>query len=82
MCILAFFLLFHQFGDILVNVGTAETERQVLQFHLNGVEPETVIKRMAAQNFDISKVDAIIRNEGSLDQLEAETGKVFRKLEM
>jgi hypothetical protein len=41
-----------------------------------------VIKRMAAQNFDISKVNAIIRNEGSLDQLEAETGKVFRKLEV
>lgn len=48
----------------------------------DGVEPEAVIKRMAAQNFDISKVDAIIRNEGSLDQLEAETGRVFRKLEM
>ena len=48
----------------------------------DGVEPETVIKRMAAQSFDISKVDAIIRNEGSLEQLESETGKVFRKLEM
>ncbi len=43
----------------------------------DGVPAERIIQRMAAQHFDLSKVDAFIRNNGSLSQLRAETEKVF-----
>ena len=42
---------------------------------------EKIIQRIAAQRFDLSKVDAFIRNNGTLPQLKAETEKVFRGLE-
>lgn len=43
--------------------------------------PEKVIQRIAAQRFDLSKVDAFIRNNGTFAQLESETEKVFNGLE-
>ena len=46
----------------------------------DNVEPEKVISRMAAQKFDISKVDAIIRNDDGLPELEKEVEKVFNHL--
>lgn len=42
---------------------------------------ENVIQRMAAQRFDLAKVDAFIRNDGSLASLRTETEKVFCGLE-
>ena len=41
-----------------------------------------IIKRMSAQSFDLTKVDAIIRNDGSRDLLDAEVARVFRKLDL
>lgn len=38
---------------------------------------EAIIQRIAAQRFDLSKVDAFIRNNGTFAQLKAETEKVF-----
>ncbi len=43
--------------------------------------PEKVIQRIAAQRFDLFKVDAFIRNNGTFAQLESETEKVFNGLE-
>lgn len=43
----------------------------------DGVPPERIIQRIAAQRFDLSKVNAFIRNKGTLAQLKAETEKVF-----
>lgn len=41
---------------------------------------ERILQRIAAQSFDLSKVDAFIRNDGTLEQLKAETEKVFSGL--
>ncbi len=43
----------------------------------DGSSQENVIQRIAAQRFDLSKVDAFIRNNGTLAQLKTETEKVF-----
>ncbi len=43
----------------------------------DGAEPEQVIRRMAVQRFDLSKVDVILRNDGTLEELEAELSRVF-----
>ena len=48
----------------------------------DGASPEKVIQRIAAQRFDISKVDVFIRNNGTLAQLKTETEKVFGGLEI
>ena len=48
----------------------------------DGVEPEQVIKRMATQSFDLSKVDAVIRNEGTEEDLSKEMVKVFKALDL
>lgn len=47
----------------------------------DGVDPSAIIARMATQRFDLSKVDATIRNDGSLFELESEVNRVFRGLE-
>ncbi len=41
---------------------------------------EAIIQRIAAQRFDLSKVDAFIRNNGTLAHLKTETEKVFAGL--
>ncbi|MBQ6178721.1 MAG: dephospho-CoA kinase [Bacteroidales bacterium] len=46
----------------------------------DNVDPSEVIKRMAAQRFDLSKADAIIRNDGTLDDLQLEVSRVFKEL--
>ena len=43
----------------------------------DGASQEEIIQRIAAQRFDLSKVDAFIRNNGTLAQLKTETEKVF-----
>ena len=48
----------------------------------DGAEPEEIIRRMSAQHFDLSKVDAILRNEGSEADLQTETLRVFRGLDL
>ncbi len=46
----------------------------------DGVAPESVIERMSMQHFDLSEVNAFIRNNGTLAQLKTETEKVFSGL--
>ena len=46
----------------------------------DNVDPSEVIKRMAAQRFDLSKADAIIRNDGTLDDLQLVVSRVFKEL--
>ncbi len=46
----------------------------------DGATPEKIIQRIATQRFDLSKVDAFIRNNGTLAQLKTETEKVFGRL--
>ncbi len=48
----------------------------------DGSPSEKVIRRMEAQHFDLSKVDAVIHNNGTLAMLEAETEEVFGRLDI
>lgn len=46
----------------------------------DNVDPSEIIRRMAAQRFDLSKADAVIRNHGTLEDLSAEVARVFQAL--
>jgi dephospho-CoA kinase len=48
----------------------------------DGVTADKVIGRMAVQHIDVSKADAIIKNEGSLDELEKAVEDAFRCLSL
>lgn len=72
--------LFLRVADKVVIVDAPLSERLRRACQRDGVSPEKVIQRMAVQHFDLSKVNAVIRNEGSRSQLEEEVGKVFLAL--
>ena len=63
---------------VMVDASLATRLRRACE--RDNVEPQKVIQRMSAQKFDLSKVDAIIRNEGSREELENEVEMVFRNL--
>ncbi len=44
------------------------------------VDASEILRRMAAQKFDLSKVDVIIRNDGDLESLEKEISSAFKRL--
>ena len=46
----------------------------------DNVDPSEVIRRMAAQRFDLSKADVVIRNGGTLEDLRREVGRAFTEL--
>ena len=46
----------------------------------DGADPSEVIKRMAVQRFDLSRADAILRNDSTLENLSKEVEKVFGSL--
>jgi len=46
----------------------------------DGKDPSEVIRRIAAQRIDLSRADIIIRNDGSMEDLEKEVSKLFRGL--
>jgi dephospho-CoA kinase len=48
----------------------------------DGASADKVIARMAVQRFDISRVDAILRNDGALEDLESEVTAVFGALRL
>lgn len=60
---------------ILVDTPLATSLKRACE--RDNVSPESVIQRMSSQHFDISKVDAIIRNDGTFAQLRIETEKTF-----
>ncbi|MBR4755852.1 MAG: dephospho-CoA kinase [Bacteroidales bacterium] len=64
--------------DKVVYVDASLQNRLKRACSRDGVEPEQVIKRMAMQRFDLSKVDVILRNDGTMEELEAELSRVFR----
>ncbi len=72
---------FLMLADKVVMVDTTLEKRLKRACDRDQAQPEKIIQRISAQHFDLSKVDAIIRNNGTLDQLESETVKVFGGLE-
>ena len=47
----------------------------------DNVPQDRILKRINVQSFDLTKVDAVIHNDGAIDLLGQETEKVFRSLE-
>ncbi|MBQ3979138.1 MAG: dephospho-CoA kinase [Bacteroidales bacterium] len=68
--------------DKVVLVDASLSTRLRRACERDGAEPEEIIRRMSAQHFDLSKVDAILRNEGSEADLQTETLRVFRGLDL
>ncbi|MBO6172608.1 MAG: dephospho-CoA kinase [Bacteroidales bacterium] len=68
--------------DKVVLVDASLSTRLRRACERDGAEPEEIIRRMSTQHFDLSKVDAILRNEGSEADLQTETLRVFRGLDL
>lgn len=66
--------------DVVVLVDAPLTVRLERACIRDVASPEMIRQRMEAQRFDLSKVDAFIRNDGTLASLKAETEKVFGRL--
>jgi len=67
-------------ADKIVMVDASLTLRLRRACDRDHAQPEKIIARMAVQHFDLSKVDAFIRNDGTLSRLASETEKVFSRL--
>ena len=72
--------VFDGVGDRTVLVDAPEEVRLVRAVARDGSDPEAVLRRIRQQQFDLSRVDAILRNDGSLEELAAETDRVFLNL--
>lgn len=66
--------------DFVVLVDAPLQDRLKRACERDKVDPSEIIRRMAAQRFDLSKADAVIRNHGTLEELSAEVTSVFRAL--
>ena len=72
--------VFDGVGDRTVLVDASEEVRLARAVARDGSDPEAVLRRIRQQRFDLSRVDAVLRNEGSLEDLSAEVDRVFLNL--
>ena len=72
--------VFDGIGDRTVLVDASEEARLARAVARDGSDPEAALRRIRQQRFDLSRVDAVLRNEGSLEALAAETDRVFLNL--
>ena len=72
--------VFDGVGDRTVLVDASEEVRLARAVARDASDPEAALRRMRQQRFDLSRVDAVLRNDGSLDELAAETDRVFLNL--
>ena len=72
--------VFDGIGDRTVLVDADEEVRLRRAVSRDGSDPEEVLRRIRQQYFDLSRVDAVLRNDASLDALSAETDRVFLNL--
>ena len=72
--------LFDGLGDRVVLVDAGESVRVARSVARDGSGPEAALRRIRQQSFDLGRVDAILRNDGPLDALPAETDRVFLEL--
>ena len=68
---------FLRLADLVVLVDADEDSRLSRVCLRDGTVPEKVRQRMSVQSFDLSRVDAIIRNDGSEQDLEKKVNDVF-----
>ena len=72
--------VFDGVGDRTVLVDAPEEVRLARAVARDGSDPEAALRRIRSQQFDLSRVDAVLRNDASLDALAAETDRVFLNL--
>ena len=72
--------VFDGVGDRTVLVDAPEEVRLARAVARDGSDPEAALRRIRSQRFDLSRVDAVLRNDGPLDALAAETDRVFLNL--
>ena len=72
--------IFDGIGDRTVLVDADEDVRLSRAVARDGLDPEAVLRRIRQQTFDLSRVDAVLRNDGTLADLPAETDRVFLNL--
>ena len=72
--------VFDGVGDRTVLVDAPEDVRLARAVARDGSDPETALRRIRQQRFDRSRVDAVLRNDGPLAALSAETDRVFLNL--
>jgi len=72
--------VFDGIGDKVVLVDADESVRAGRAVSRDGSTPEEALRRIRSQSFDLSRVDAVLRNEGSLEDLPAEVDRVFLNL--
>ena len=72
--------VFDGVGDKTVLVDASEEIRLARAVARDGSDPEAVLRRIRQQRFDLSRVDAVIPNDGSLEDLAAAADRVFLNL--
>ena len=72
--------VFDGVGDRTVLVDAPEEVRLARAVARDGSAPEAVLRRIRQQHFDLSRVDAVLRNDGPLEELPGETDRVFLNL--
>ena len=72
--------VFDGVGDRTVLVDASEEIRLARATARDGSDPEAALRRIRQQRFDLSRVDAVISNNGTLEELAAETDRVFLNL--
>jgi dephospho-CoA kinase len=72
--------VFDGVGDKVVLVDAPEAVRVARSVARDGSDPEAALRRIRQQRFDPARVDAVLRNDASLDALSAETDRVFLNL--
>ena len=72
--------VFDGVGDRTVLVDASEEVRLARAVARDGSAPEAVLRRIRQQRFDLSRVDAVIPNDGSLEDLAAVADRVFLNL--
>ena len=72
--------VFDGVGDRVVLVDAPEAVRVARSVARDGSDPEAALRRIRQQHFDLARVDAVLRNDASLEALSAETDRVFLNL--
>ena len=72
--------VFDGVGDRTVLVDASEEVRLARAVARDGSDPETALRRIRQQRFDLSRVDAVLSNDGALEDLAAETDRIFLNL--
>ena len=72
--------VFDGVGDKVVLVDADEAVRAARSAARDGSDLESALRRIRQQSFDLSRVDAVLRNDGALEALPAEVDRVFLNL--